>query len=269
MTPQAIQQLQAQLGIPQTGVFDTATSTAMNSAVAKSLSANKSVTTYGANSSADEILNAFTTGDWSGVTSLSGKPFTAGQQQAAVKQATTALAPAYNAALSKDTADTTDSLQKNQTDLADFEASQAKQFGQDKNTLDQNAADSGVLFSGSRLQKQNDLRTGYETADAAARRTAAENATATGRAYQYAYGNGNASKLSSYYTLPGAQTYNAGVAGGRVTPSPTLSAAYDPSAYNYQGTAPVAQQAAIQTRAAGLLANNANKLSLSGYGTKY
>lgn len=264
-----IQQFQSSLGIPVTGVFDAATSAAMSSAISKSLSTNPDAKAYAGANDPTAILNAYVTGDWSGVSSLSGKPFTDEQQAAAVTQAETALAPAYKAQLENDRATTEDTLRGNQEGLADSESADAQQFGKDKNALDQNAADQGVLFSGSRIQKQNDLRTAYQDRDAQARRGAAEHAATTARGYQYNYGNEEAGKLSSMYNLPDAPTYDAGVAGGKVTPGRTLSAAYDPSKYNFQGTKPVAQGAAVQTRAANLLANRANKLTLSGVGTKF
>lgn len=265
----SIQQLQQSLGVPVTGVYDSATSSAMDKAVTTSLASNPDVTTYGGKNDPASILTAYQTGDWSGVTSLTGKPFTDDQQQAAVAQANTALDPAYQAQVAKDTADTSSSLQKTGESLADSESAARTNFTADKNTLDQNAADNGVLFAGARSQKENQLASSYANTDAINRRNAAESIGDTTRNYQYAYGNDAASNLSSLYTLPGAPTYNAGVAGGKVTSSPTLSAAYNPSAYNFQGTAPVAQKTAVQTRAAGLLANTANKLSLSGVGAKF
>ena len=268
MTPQAIQQLQQQLGIPVTGVLDAATTAAYNSAITKSLSTNPTVQQYSAGNDPASILNAYQTGDWSGVRSLTGVPFTPDQQQAAVQSAKAALAPGYDAQVAKDTADTSATLQKNQEGLSDYEKSQGRQFGLDKQSLDTTEANNGVLFSGSRVQKNNDLRTTYATADTIARRNAAESAAGTTRGFQYAYGTPAAENLSSLYNLPGTNNYNANVAGrapGSVTPSSTLSAVYDPSKYNFQGTAPAAQNAAIQTRAASLLANKANKLSLSGY----
>lgn len=269
MTPQQIQQLQTSLGIPASGVWDAATSTAYNAAVSKAAGANPDVQQYGGANTADAIVNAFQTGDWSGVTSLTGKPFTDEQQQAAVAQANTALAPAYEAGQVKDTTDTTASLTKNAEDLAASERDRAIQFGQDKGALDQNAADSGVLFSGSRLQKQQQLSQKYGNASSDAARAAAESAGSTAGDYAYNYGSDAARKLSSLYTLPGASSYNAGVSGGKVTAPRTLAAAYNPDAYAYQGTKPAAQSAAVQTRAAGLLANKANKLTLSGVGAKF
>lgn len=236
-------------------------------AVAAALAANQNVQRYGGNNTATSILNAYQTGDWSGVTDLTGKPFTDEQQAAAVASAKSALDPAYQAQEANDTASVESTLQKNQEGLSDFQDDQALQFGQDKDTLDQNASDNGVLFSGARIQKQNNLRNKYQTADQRAVRDAGESAANTTRAYQYSYGNDAARSLSSYYTTPGASSYDPNVAHGAVTRG-GLAAAYNPGAYNFQGTQPVAQQANIQTRAASLLANRANKLSLSGYGTK-
>lgn len=236
-------------------------------AVAAALAANQNVQRYGGNNTAASILNAYQTGDWSGVTDLTGKPFSDEQQAAAVASAQAALAPAYNAQQTEDTATTEAALEKNQEGLSDFEDDQATQFGKDKDALDQTASDNGVLFSGARLQKQNDLKNTYQTADQRAVRDAGESAANTTRDYQYNYGNDAARSLSSYYTNPTPSSYNPGVAHGAVTRG-GLAAAYDPGAYNFQGTKPVAQQANIQTRAAGLLTNRANKLSLAGYATK-
>jgi hypothetical protein len=268
-SPTSIQQLQQSLGVPVTGVYDAATSKAMDGAVTKSIAADPNVQQYGGSNDPADILQAYQTGDWSGVTSLSGKPFTDAQQQAAVAQATSALAPAYDASTANDTATTTEALQKTGTDLANTENTARTQFKTDKNTLDQNAADNGVLFAGARTQKENALASSYANTDAINRANAASSIGDTARSYQYAYGNGAAQNLSSLYNLPGAPTYNASVAGGQVRPSGSLSAVYNPSTYNFQGTAPVAQTTNVQTRAANLLANNANKLSLSGVGAKF
>lgn len=268
MTPQAIRQLQTSLGLPATGIFDTATQNAMTTAITKSLSTNPTVKAYAGSNDPAAILSAYQSGDWSNVVSLSGKPFTDEQQKAAVDQATTALAPAYKAQQEYDTANTEDALKADQENYADFEQGQTRQFGLDKTALDQNAANNGVLFSGSRLQKQNDLRTTYAEKEAQARRDAAERIGGTTRDYQYNYGDGAVGSLKDFYSLPNSPTYDAGVAGGKVTQSPTISSVYNPGSYNFQGTKPVAQQTAIQTRAASSLANRANKLSLSGVGAK-
>lgn len=268
MNPTSISQLQAQLGLPQTGVFDAATLAAYSSAVTKAAGTDPNVKTYGAASSPDAIANAYLTGDWSGVTSLTGKPFTDDQQKAAVAAAGAALAPAYNATSEYDTENTQQALAKDAATYGAFQQSDAEQFGKDKNTADEDAATNGVLYSGARVQKLQQLAGDYAARDASARSTATDAIDSTARDYAYAYGSPAADNLSSYYTLPGSQTYNPNVAGGKVGQNKSLSAVYSPYQYNYQGTKPAAQQAAVQTRAASLLANNANKLSLNGYATK-
>lgn len=236
--------------------------------IAAALAKNPDYQAYSGNNTPAAILSAYQSGDWSGVTSLSGKPFTDAQQQAAVASATSALAPAYNATKEYDTENTEDALSKDASTYAASQKADAEQFTADKNTQDLNAANNGVLYSGGRAQKLQQLSGDYTARDTAARATATDAMTGTARDYAYAYGSPEAGKLSDYYSLPGGQAYNANVAGGKTTKSPTLSAVYSPYNYNYQGTKPAAQSAAVQTRAAGLLANTANKMSLNGYATK-
>jgi hypothetical protein len=238
---------------------------AMKEAIATALAANPDVKLYGGKNDPNSILDAYMTGDWSNVVSLTGKPFTDEQQQAAVAQAETALAPAYKAQVAKDTADTESSLRSNQEGFGEWQNNEQRSFAQDKLAADQDAADKGVLFSGARVQKMNDIRNTYADREAQQRRIAAENAASTGRSFQYNYGNEAAKGLSQYYALPGASNFDA--TRGTVSRG-GLSSTYDPSKYDFQGTAPVAQKAAIQTRAASYLANRANKLSLSGIGSK-
>jgi len=268
MNPQTIIQLQNSLGVPATGVFDSNTLSAMSRAVSKAVAANPEVRKYAGGNSADTILNAYQTGDWSGVSSLNGTPFSPTQQKAAVAEATKALAPAYKAQEQYDTANAQDALGNIQREYSDFEDEQGRQFGKDKDALDQSAATNGTLYSGSRVKGLSDLATDYRTADERERAAEASGISSAARNYQYQYGNGNADSLSSYYRLPGASSYNPNVAGGKVTSSP-LSSVYNPSAYTFQGTQPVAQKAAIQTRAAGILANKANKLALTGYKNQF
>jgi CheY-like chemotaxis protein len=268
MNPDAVRRLQAQLGVPQTGVFDAATSSAMSAAVGTAVAANRDVARYAGASGADAIVNAYMTGDWSGVTDYTGKPFSDAQQQAAVREAERVLGPAFKAAESYDRAVVDDTLRQEGEAFQDFRRDEARDFRDAKQSLDQSAADQGVLFSGARLQKQNDLREIYSQREATQRRNVADRIASTARGYQYEHGNDAADRLSARYRLPVASRFDAGVAGGKVTPGRTLASAYDTGAYKFQGTKPVAQQAAVQTRAAGQLAARANKLSLSGYGTK-
>lgn len=268
MNPAAIQQLQRNLGLPATGVLDDATVKAMNTAVGHAVAADPTINTYAKGNTVDTILNAYTSGDWSGVIDLTGKPFTDEQQKAAVTAAESVLAPAYKETEALDRSVVEDSLRGTQGELKSSQVADAKQFGQDKDVLDQNSADRGVLFSGSRTQKLNDLRTSYQERERIARENASSTIRSTVRPYQYSYGNDAAKGLSDLYQLPGASTFNTNVAGGQVTPSKTLSGVYNPDEFKFQGTKPVAQKAAVQVRAASQLGNTANKLSLAGYGTK-
>lgn len=237
-------------------------------AIAKALASNQDVIRYGGVNSADSILNAYMTNDWSGVTNLTGKPFSRKEQEAAVTKAERDLAPAYRAQEDYDRAATEQSLAEDQAGFGQFQKQEAESFRGNKNLQDQNAADQGVLFSGSRFQKLNDLRNTFADREAAQRAAVAGRVGTTARAYQYQYGNTGANKLSNLYNLPGQSNFNTNVGGGKVTPSNGLSSVYNTKNYNFQGTAPVAQKAAVQTRAAGLLQNTANKLSLTGYKNK-
>ncbi len=263
-----VAKLQAQLGVPQTGVYDQATSSAMDKAVSTTLASDPSTKALLGNNNPDDILKAFQSGDWSGVTDLTGKPFSDEQQKAAVSEAEKVLGPAYDAQKTYDTAATENSLRNTQEGLTDTLSANKKNFIADKTAADQSAADNGVLFSGARAQKLQNLAGSYSDADAKAARDAAEAASTTARTYQYNYGNDEAAKLSNFYNAPGPNSYNPNVASGGVK-SGSLSTFYSPGQYNFQGTQAVAQKANVQTRAATQLANKANKLSLSGLGTKF
>jgi len=237
--------------------------------IAAALAANPDVAQYAGTNTADTILNAYMTGDWSNVVSLSGMPFTKEQQQAAVAEASKALAPAYQAQEAYDRAGVQDSLQKEQEGYQQFQKSETKAFGDAKDTQDLNAADQGILFSGARVQKLNDLRNTYEDRDAIRRGMAGDSMRTTARDYQYKYGDQGARGLRDFYNLPGQSSCNPNVAGGKVTQGSGLASMYNTKDFKFQGTAPVAQKAAVQTRAASLLANRANKLSPVGYKSQF
>ena len=260
---------QSGAGLKVDGILGPQTQAAMNAAVSKSVASNPVtaplVAQNGGNPAA--IINAYQTGDWSGVTNVTGQPFTADEQQAALTEAQNALAPAYREQSSNDLATTENSLGIEQDSYQNFLNSQGKQFTTDKNTQDEDAATNGVLFSGSRVQKLNDLKSSYDTAQQQQAATVGRQIAGTAQNYQYKYGNDAANTLSSYYNL-GGNAYNPGVATGGVTKGSSLSSYYNPSAYNYQGTAVNANNANAQTRAAALLANKANKLLPSGYNTQ-
>lgn len=266
MTTAQINQLQTSLGIPVTGVLDATTTTAMNKAVASSLASNPEAAHLVAQNSPDAIINAYATGDWSTVNDITGKPFSVQQQQNAVAKATEALTPGFQAADAFNKANVESSLGATQDNYNNFLKSEARDFSTQKQTLDKNAADNGVLFAGSRIQKQNNLQNIFDERLRQQQAQTGQNIGNTARQYQYQYGNDAAQGLSKYYNLPG-QKYNAGVASGTTTPS-NLSSIYNTGNYNFQGTVPVSNQTAIQTRAAGLLANKANKLVPYGYKTQ-
>lgn len=238
-------------------------------AIVAALSSNPDVVRYGGTNSPDAILNAYMSNDWSNVTNLTGMPFTKEQQQAAVIQSERALAPAYRAQESFDRSVVTDTLGAEQEGVEQFRDAEAKAFGTEKDTLDQNAADQGVLFSGSRFQKLNDLRNTYQDREAQNVSGAQSRMRKTARDYQYKYGDSAARGLRDLYEVPTPSTFNANVAGGKVSPSGGIASMYNPKEFNFQGTAPVAQKAAVQTRAASLLGNRANKLSAYGYKTQF
>jgi len=237
-------------------------------AVSAALAANPDIAQYGGVNSVESIVDAYTTNDWSGIVDVTGIPFTQEQQQAAVQKAERALAPAYQAQEAFDRSVVTDSLGAQTQDLQEFRGDEARAFEQEKNQADQSAADQGVLFAGSRFQKLNNMRDNYQRRDARAADTTRSNINTTARNYQYKYGDEGARGIRDMYNMPGQNRFNANVAGGEVTPSNSISKAYDPNQYNFQGTAPVSQKAAVQTRAAGLLQNTANKLTSTGYKNK-
>lgn len=260
------------------GVMGPETLSAMNDAATASIASNPNASTVTANNTPASILNAYQTGDWSGVTDASGQPFSAEAQQAAVAKATSQLAPGFQAQQTKDTADTAATLQADQNTESNFLQGQRTSFNADKQTLDTNNAANGVLFAGSRVKANNLLGQQYALADKAEQQPIAASAAATARNYQSSYGTNAANNptLSQYYGLPGGNSYNVNAAQNGATPSAgtTLSSYYDPSQYNpsqpnYAGTVGASNNAAIQSNAAGLLANQANQLSTTGYQNQF
>jgi hypothetical protein len=139
---------------------------------------------------------------------------------------------------------------------------QAAKFQEEKTTADQAAANQGVLFSGGRVQKLQNLGETYSTEGAYQKASAANAIGNTARDYQYKYGNEAANNLSQYYKL-GGNVYNPTVATGGATPT-GLSSVYQPSESTFQGTRINEAKTEAQKRAAGLLWNKTNKL-VGGY----
>ncbi len=210
---------------------------------------------------------AKSTGDFSTLLNDQGKPFSQAEQEIAFQQSEQALAPGFNIAKQKETADVSSGLEQQQLEYEKYLADQADAFQEDKSKLDQSAAEQGVLFSGGRAQKEKSLAGTYGRDQAYTAAKAGLNIGDTARDYQSKYGDKAASGLSKYYNL-GANTYNPNVATGGVGKG-TLSSIYNPSGLGYQGSEVVSNKAAAQKRAAGLLWNKGNKLVASGFNNQY
>ncbi len=217
------------------------------------------------------LASAYTTGDWSNADSvLSGKPFTDSQQGAAVAKSEAALAPGFNEKKAYDTSNTADTIEGQTVGLKNYLYNEGQSFKKDKISSDQSAADNGILYSGARVQKERDLKKLYEDRDAQEIGRVGRSVAGTAKDYQYNYGNENVPSISQYYSnAPAGNTYNTNVATGGVTTKPSISSFYNPAQFNFQGRIPNSNNAAIQTRAAGLLKNTANKLTSTGYKTQY
>ncbi|MCX6826860.1 MAG: hypothetical protein NTV06_06315 [candidate division Zixibacteria bacterium] len=249
------------------GIYGPKTTAAMNKAVADavktSAAANPTTQALVKTNSAEGLVNAYLTGDWSGVTDISGTPFSPAQQQEALSKATADLAPYYEAQKQYETQTAEELLTQKQADYQAYLDTQANKFQEEKTTQDQAAANQGVLFSGGRVQKLQNLQDVYAKEQAYKQGTAGRDIASTARDYQYKYGNESANTLSKYYNL-GGNVYNPNVATGGVTPT-GLSSIYNPSGSTFQGTRINEAKAESQKRAAGLLWNRGNKIVQGGY----
>lgn len=207
-------------------------------------------------------------GDIGGMTTASGQPFSTADQQAALSQATSDISPSYQQQQEY-------YKQQAESDMAAKQAAYEKslqddaaKFQDEKTTMDQTAANQGVLFSGGRAQKQRNLESTYARNQAYNQSTTGTSIGNIGRDYAYKFGTPEANSLSQYYNLPG-QTYNANVATGGTNRS-GLSAIYNPNAgQSFGGTQVAEKSAAAQARAAGLLWNKGNKIVSLGYKNQY
>jgi hypothetical protein len=218
-------------------------------------------------SSLEDIVGALETGDFSNIVDSAGQPFSAEDQQAALTQAMEDNKLFYEAQQAKETADAESDLAKQQADYQNYLINSAQGFEADKTKLDKDAADAGVLFSGSRAQKERSLERAYAQDQAYKQAAVGRNIASTANDFQYRYGAPAMSSLSSYYNL-GGNTFNANVASGGVGSS-SLSSAYNPSGYNFQGTVNTERSAEAKKRAAGYLWNKGNKLLSTGYTNQY
>ncbi len=219
-----------------------------------------------ASNTPDMINYAVSSGDLSGLVDAQGKPFSNADQSAAVAESEKAISPFYTAQETKDTQDTASSLDQKQRDYQSFLKTQGENFQADKSTLDQSAADKGVLFSGARAQKERQLQDSYIRAGQEKKASVGASIGDTARDFGYKYGDQAAQGLNSFYNL-GGNTYNANKATGGVGSS-ALSGVYNTN-NGFQGTMKNTQKAEVQKRAAGLLYNKGNKLTASGYNNQY
>jgi hypothetical protein len=211
----------------------------------------------------DALQYAATSGDLSGLVNENGQPFTLQEQQDALAQGMEDNRLFYEAQQANDKAKAESDLAQKTSDYQDYLVSSGENFQKDKTTLDQNASDTGMLFSTARNQKEQKLQTSYQREQASKLASYGRDIGNTARDYQYQYGNDAANGLSQYYNL-GSNTYNPSVASGGVGVG-SLSSIYNPSQYTFQGTQNVARKAAANSRAAGYLANKGNKLLSTGY----
>ncbi len=211
----------------------------------------------------EDIAYATETGDISKLVNQFGQPFSLQEQQDALVQAEKDQSAFYKAQQEKDTADTQAALAEKQRLFQESLITSGEKFAEDKAILDQNAAAQGVLFSGSRAQKEQNLKTAYEREEASKRASLASGVGDIARSFQYTYGNDAAGGLSDLYKA-GSNIYNPKVATGGVT-SGGLSSIYSPGQYSFQGTKLAEKKSEAAKRAAGLLANRGNKLLATSY----
>jgi len=217
----------------------------------------------------DTLTYAAETGDFSSLLDSQGKPFSGLQQEEAMRTAKDALAPGFNAEKSYDMAGYEADLAEKKRNYGDFLATSKENFQNDKNNLDQNAADKGVLFSGGRFEKEKRLADDYARNQELNRARTGAGIGSVLTNVQYAYGKDavKSPKLSEYYQL-GGNTFNANTARNGIGPAP-LSTVYNANNYDFQGTKVNANKAAASVRAANLLKNKGNKLLSTGLNNQF
>jgi hypothetical protein len=218
-------------------------------------------------STAAEIADAILRGDLSGIVDWEGKPYSLADQQKALSDADESTKAFYEQQQAKETADAETALAQKQADYQDYLIQSGQNFETDKTQADQTAADSGVLFSGGRVQKEKNLQRAYEQDQASKLASVSRSIGTTANDFQYKYGNDAASGLSKYYNL-GGNTFNPNVASGGVGQK-SLSSVYNPNNSNYYGTRKKERALDNATRSAGYLWNKGNKLLSTGYNNQY
>ncbi len=202
--------------------------------------------------SVDMIMNAFDSGDYSGM------PFTAETAAEELRRQESILAPYYEEMRTKDKLDTQDTLGSIQRQFDDYLKNSESNFIDDKNSQDKSAADQGVLFSTGRKQKLTNLKSAYDRDQASKRAEASTRIGMTARDFQYKHGNSAANGLSDLYKL-GSSSFDAMTPGGRVS-SGGLSSVYNPSSASFYGRANADKDTNARTRASSVLQSRARRL---------
>jgi len=215
-------------------------------------------------SSLEEIIHGLETGDLSGITRADGQPFSVDEQQKALARAQEDIKAEYEMDQKLQTNITENKLAQAQDDYQNFLFSEGDKFKADKSTMDQKAADSGVLFSGSRAQKQRALENSYNQNQAYADRAQARNIDNLALDYQSKYGDEAARGLGKYYKVEGGNKFNAGVARGGVGTS-GISSIYNTGTGYGIGSVGRDRNTNAHIRAGQYLKNLSNKTVETGY----
>jgi len=155
-------------------------------------------------SQVDNIIGAYNSGNWNGITKSNGQPVSAAEANDEITKQLSVLEPAFAAEKSKDTMDLADKLANEQAQYNNYLDTSAANFQGEKATQDKTAADNGVLFSSGRREKLNNLATKYANDAALKKNTLASSIAGDTRDYAYKYGSGEANNpsLSSYFAAP-------------------------------------------------------------------
>lgn len=274
MSPEQIKALQISLNqrganLKVDGILGPKTLSAMNNAVSKAVTVNPDLAHLTSQNSPDSIVNAHMSNNWSSVVDSTGKPFSDQDQQEALAKATADLQPAFSQEQNYNELTTGNILKDKVNTYSDYLTNAKSSFQSDKDTLDKNAADSGVLFSGGRYQKEQNLKNKYEQDQSSKLASLGSDIGKTANDFAYKYGSSNLNNpsLSQYYQV-GMNSYNPNVATGGVKTG-GLSSLYNPTGTNYQGTEVNKNKAAVAARSLNLLANKANKIVPYGYKNQF
>jgi len=275
MNPEQIKQLQTQLNLRGAnlkvdGILGPKTTAAMNNAVTGAIASNPTLAPLVAQNNPETILNAYQSGNWSGIVDVTGKPFSDEDQRLAVEKSGVALNPAFEAEKTFNEENLIKTLEDSNRNFNQYLDTTASDFESDKENLDLDAANKGVLFSGSRIQKEKNLKNVYEKDLEAKRAKLGSDISGLAGDFQYKYGDESINKptISQYYKV-GENSYNPNVAKGGAVRSSGLSSIYNAGKKGYQGTEVNKNKSAIQTRAASLLTNKANKIVPYGYKNQF